>query len=177
MDTGRSTEASAHPLRLVRVRNVTREAIQPAGGIAAISAFVLMLACSSAGGGGGDGSGGEGINGQGGAGAPGSGGVGPTSGLGGGAGPTDAGSPVSGTDASGNNMPPVSTPVAGVSIGGKCFPLCVTSGKTSGDYGYENAQSCVVAGTYTAMISQACTVGAPLPGHDLVLVRDRHASR
>jgi mannan endo-1,4-beta-mannosidase len=78
----------------------------------------------------------------------------------------DAGAPVTIADG-GNNMPPISVPVPGVSLGGKCFPLCVTSGATSGDYGYENTQSCVVPATYTAKTSQACTVGAPLPppGH------------
>jgi mannan endo-1,4-beta-mannosidase len=70
-------------------------------------------------------------------------------------------------DAGTPNMPPVSLPVPGVSTGGMCFPLCVTSAATQGDYGYENGASCVVAGSYTAQISQSCIVGAalPPPGH------------
>lgn len=69
-------------------------------------------------------------------------------------------------DAGNPNMPPV-TSIAGVSLGGKCFPLCVTSGATSGDYGYENAMSCVVKGTYTASTNLPCIVGMALPpaGH------------
>jgi mannan endo-1,4-beta-mannosidase len=81
--------------------------------------------------------------------------------------PVDAGSPAPGGDAGTPNQPPVSVPVAGVATGDTCFPLCVTSSATSGDYGYENGKSCVVPTSYTAMINKPCTVGAALPptGH------------
>ena len=81
--------------------------------------------------------------------------------------PADAGNLPPGGDAGNPNQPPVSVPVPGVSTGDICFPLCVTSAATSNDYGYENGKSCVIATSYTAMISKPCTVGAPLPptGH------------
>ncbi len=79
---------------------------------------------------------------------------------------SDAGAAGMSGDAGNPNMPPV-MPVAGVVQGDKCTPLCLISGPTQGDYGYENAVSCVVKGTYTAAINQACIVGMPLPpvGH------------
>ena len=90
-------------------------------------------------------------------GSNGSGGVGTSS---------DAGAAGMSGDVGNPNMPPV-MPIAGVSMGGKCFPLCVTSGATDSDYGYENAMSCVIKASYTASISQACVVGMPVPppGH------------
>jgi mannan endo-1,4-beta-mannosidase len=126
---------------------------------AAAVAALLLAGCSQSGAP--DTSGGLG-------GAQGPGGNGSGVGLGGsagGTGPVDAGGPAPGADG-GNNLPPV-TPVPGRATGGKCFPLCVTSGATSGDYGYENGVSCIVASSYTARTTLACTVGMPLPppGH------------
>jgi mannan endo-1,4-beta-mannosidase len=105
---------------------------------------------STAGGSGGAPSGSGGSNGSGGAG---------TSPDGGAAG-------MSGGDAGNPNMPPV-MPVAGVVQGGVCVRVCLVSGVTQGDYGFESGVSCVVKGTYTAQISTACIVGMPVPpkGH------------
>src|SRR5581483_8166712 len=73
---------------------------------------------------------------------------------------------MTGADAGNPNMPPV-MPVAGVVQGGACVPVCLISGVTEKDYGFENGKSCVVKGTYTASISTACIVGMPVPppGH------------
>jgi len=69
-------------------------------------------------------------------------------------------------DAGNPNTPPP-MPVAGVVQGVACTPVCLTSGATEMDYGFENGVSCVVKGTYTASISTPCIVGMPLPpkGH------------
>jgi len=90
----------------------------------------------------------------------------PGGGAGGSPGGVDAG-PLPGSDGGNNNQPPISMPVAGRLTGTKCTPVCVTSGATSGDYGYENGASCILAASYTAKITRACTVGSPLPppGH------------
>src|SRR5215471_1818895 len=90
-----------------------------------------------------------------------------------GATPGDAGGTTPDAGSPGNpvtpTMPPVTVPVPGVVVDGKCMPLCANaSTDPDGDgYGYEKGMSCVVPGSAVAAIRLSCQVGAPLPppGH------------